>query len=94
MAETRESAGTLAIQALAWLAGHENLLEVFLGSSGAAPGDLRAQADDPAFQAAVLDFLLMDDEWIRAFCHAQGIDPVRPAQARAALPGGDLPHWT
>jgi hypothetical protein len=29
-----------------------------------------------------------------AFCDAEGLDYGQPMQARAALPGGDLVHWT
>ena len=91
---TRGQAEILALQALAWLAGQEDLLQVFLGSSGLSQGDLRARADDPEMMAAVLDFLLMDDAWIMGFCGDAGHRPEAALQARAALPGGADPHWT
>lgn len=90
----RENAETIALQALGWLAGNDELLPVFLGASGASQGDLRSGAGDPEFLASVLDFLAMDDAWITAFCDSAGLAYTVPMQARQALPGGDLPSWT
>ena len=87
-------AETLALRALAWLAGNDELLPVFLGSTGAALGDLRGRAREPEFLASVLDFLLMDDAWVTGFAAAEGVRPESLAEARAALPGGGNPHWT
>ncbi|GAB4388037.1 DUF3572 domain-containing protein [Albidovulum sp.] len=84
----------LALKALAWLAGREDLLPVFLGSSGLAAADLRRRAGEPEILGAVLDFLLMDDDWIRAFCDDAGLGYHEPMRARAALPGGQQTHWT
>jgi len=90
----REQAETVALEALAWLAGNNDLLPVFLGSTGTAAEDLRAGANDPAFLAGVLDFVLLDDAWVADFAAASGHPPGAVAAARQALPGGDLPHWT
>lgn len=90
----QESAETLGLQALAWLAGNEELLPVFLGSTGASVEDLRHGAGQPEFLGSVLDFLLMDDDWVIAFCDAVGAPYTRPAEARAVLPGGAATHWT
>jgi len=89
-----EAAETLALKALAWLVTNDDLLPVFLGSTGASEGDLRAQASDPAFLGSVLDFLMMDDAWIIAFCDAHDIAYEHPMFARAALPGGEQVNWT
>ncbi|WP_050931426.1 DUF3572 domain-containing protein [Aestuariivita boseongensis] len=94
MAMSQESAETIALQALAWLVANDELLPVFLGSSGAAEGDLRARASDPEFLGSVLEFLTMDDAWVMAFCDAQGLSYETPLQARWALPGGAPMHWT
>lgn len=88
-----DAAETLALQGLAWLVTNEELLPVFLGSTGADIGDLRARAGDRQFLASVLDFLTMDDAWVIAFCDEQGIAYDQPMQARAVL-GGDEMHWT
>ncbi|MDO9637842.1 MAG: DUF3572 domain-containing protein [Pseudotabrizicola sp.] len=90
----RESAETLAIQALAWLVANEDLLPVFMGSTGLSADDLRSRATEPEFLGSVLDFLLMDDAWIVAFCDATGLRYDAPMLARAALPGGEALHWT
>lgn len=89
-----ESAETLALQALAWVVSNEELLPVFMGSSGASAEDLKARATDPHFLASVLDFLTMDDAWVVSFCDASGHDYSAPLTARAYLPGGNLPNWT
>lgn len=94
MEHTRESAEVLGLQALAWLVGDEDLLGVFLASSGASEGDLRAQAGDPAFLGAVLDFIMMDDAWVVAFCDHVAIPYERVPEARQALPGGEQVNWT
>ncbi len=90
----REPAETLALRALAWIAADDDLMGRFLGASGAAPGDLAAGAADPAFLAAVLEFVLTDDSLVMGFCDAAGYPYAAPLAARAALPGGEVPHWT
>lgn len=90
----QESAELLAIEALSWLVGNEELLPVFLGSSGASEGDLRTGAKDPVFLGSVLDFLMMDDAWITQFCETCDYAMDFPMRARAALPGGAQINWT
>lgn len=94
MSYSQETAETLALQALSWLAGNEDLLPVFLGSTGASEADLRTQAGDPVFLGAVLDFVMMDDAWVVAFCDTHALPYDRIMQARAALPGGEQVNWT
>lgn len=90
----RESADIVALDALAWLVGNDELLPVFLGATGAGEDDLRWRTDDPVFLGSVLDFLLMDEAWVLAFCASSNRPGDAVLKARAALPGGDLPHWT
>lgn len=90
----QEHAETVALQALGWLAGNEDLFPVFLGSTGASAGDLAKAAGQPAFLGSVLDFLLMDDAWVMAFCEAENLPYEAPMRARMALPGGEQIHWT
>lgn len=94
MTYTQESAETLALQALGWLAAHEDLLPVFLGSTGASEQDLKERAADPVFLGAVLDFLMMDDAWVMAFCDEHSLPYERMMIARQALPGGEQVSWT
>lgn len=88
------SAETIGLRALGWLVGHDDLLPVFLGASGASEGDLRAGAGDPVFLGSVLDFILMDDAWVIEFSEAAGIAPEKLGRARQALPGGEAVNWT
>ncbi len=89
-----EYAETIALQALGWLVANEDLLPVFLGASGASVNDLLKNAEQPAFLGSVLDFLLMDDAWVIAFCDAESLPYQAPMEARAALPGGEQYNWT
>lgn len=90
----RDEAELIGLQAAAWLAANDELLPVFLGATGASAEDFRSGLSDPGFQGAVLDFLLMDDAWVRSFCDEAGLAYDRPFQARQHLPGGGEVHWT
>lgn len=90
----QETAETVGLLALAWLAGNDEIFPVFLGSSGASVADMTERAEDPAFLAAVLDFMCMDDAWIKAFCDSAGLGYDQPMRARQALPGGGEVNWT
>ncbi|MBV0911393.1 DUF3572 domain-containing protein [Anianabacter salinae] len=89
-----EQAEIVALRALEWLAGEDDLLPVFLGASGASEDDLRARAGDADFLIAVLDFITMDDAWVRSFCDKERLAYDLPLRARHALPGGEAVHWT
>ncbi|MEE4187660.1 MAG: DUF3572 domain-containing protein [Roseobacter sp.] len=94
MGYTRETAETLGLKALSWLAANEELLPVFQGSSGASAGDLQEGARDPAFLGAVLDFIMLDDAWVVQCCDSLGVNYNSMMQARQALPGGEQVNWT
>lgn len=94
MTPTRESAETLALQCLGWLLANEELLPVFMGSTGAGEDDLRHGASDPAFLGAILDFVMMNDDWVVDFCASANVPTDAPLHARIALPGGEQEHWT
>lgn len=91
---TSDAAETLALRALAWIAASDDLLPVFLGSTGATEAEVRERAEDPVFLGAVLDFLMMDDAWVIGFCDHAALPYERIMEARAALPGGEQVHWT
>lgn len=90
----QEAAERIAVEVLGWLGSNDDLMPVFLGATGSQAEDLRAQAADPSFLISVLDFLLMDDAWVIAFCDAAGHAYEVPMRARQALPGGAQVHWT
>ena len=88
------AAQEIATEALVWLLGDPEMLGRFLDASGLDATELRARARDPEFLGFVLDFLLSGDELLLAFCAETGHPATRPGEARAALPGGQLPNWT
>ncbi|WP_439521233.1 DUF3572 domain-containing protein [Marivita sp.] len=94
MALSQDGAERIALTAIVWLAGNDELLPVFMGSTGADESAFRDGVGNPDFQASVLDFIMMDDAWVIAFCDNEGIAYDRLMQARAALPGGSQVHWT
>ena len=94
MTMSQESAETVGLQALGWLAGNEDLLPVFLGATGASEADVRSGASEPAFLGGLLDFLMMDDAWVMSFCDSISIPYDRLMQARHSLPGGEQVNWT
>lgn len=94
MSMGRDSAEVVGLKALAWMAGNEELLPVFLGATGASEADVRSGATDPAFLGALLDFIMMDDSWVTEFCDSHAMSYDQPMRARAALPGGEQVHWT
>lgn len=90
----REAAETVAAQALAWLAGDPERINGFLVMSGLSPSELMQRAGDPRVLGAVLDHVMSDDGMVMAFCDAAGLAYTVPQAARAALPGGEVWHWT
>lgn len=89
----QDQAEIIAIQALGWLAGEEDLLTVFLGSTGLDPKDLTAAAEDVGFLGSVLDFILLDDSHVTGFCDAANLPYDLPKTARFNLPGGSSLDW-
>jgi hypothetical protein len=81
----REVAEIVAIQALSFLAGEPERLGLFLSESGIGPETLRSSASDPQFLVSVLDFVLRDDETVKAFASASQHHPTTIAAARQAL---------
>lgn len=90
----QDRAVALAVEALGWLAANDELRPVFLGASGLQGDEVAARAQDPEFLGFVLDFLVMDDAWVTAFCDQAKVPYDTPMIARSALPGGEIPNWT
>jgi len=85
-----EVAEIVAIRALAFLAGDPERLGQFLTESGIGPQTLRSSAADPRFLAGVLDFIMRDDDTVKAFSDFSQFPPPTIAAAREAL--GDTIH--
>ena len=81
------AAETLALKALTRIAGDSSALQRFLSLSGLELEELRSRAAEPELLAAVLDFLLGDDDLLRDFCASEEIDAKVVHAARRALPG-------
>jgi hypothetical protein len=93
MTMTRDRAETVALQALAWIAADEELLPQLAGATGASLADAKDRVQDPAFLAGILEFLTMEDRWVRRFCDDVGLPYETPMQALMALPGQMRPEW-
>ena len=89
-----DQAQILALKALSWMATQDDILGHFLGAAGTDVDTLKSTAGQTETQLAVLDFLLMQDDWVAEFCRAENLPPEAPMQARQFLPGGAEMHWT
>ena len=91
---TIEEAEIYALKATDWLILKQDLLEVFMGSTGVSEITIKSEFHDGVFLAAVLDFLLLDDNWVIDACQAIGLEPEAMAVVRQLLPGGEKVNWT
>ncbi|MBV1704676.1 MAG: DUF3572 domain-containing protein [Hyphomicrobiales bacterium] len=79
----------LVIETLTFIAGDGERLGRFLAITGLGPGDLRAAAGAPEFQRSLIDYLLSDEELIKALASSLGRSPEAVAAvARRASPPG------
>src|SRR5436305_15261718 len=81
----REVAEIVAIQALSFVAAEPARLGAFLAQTGIGPETLRSAAVDPQFLVSVLDFILRDDQTVKACADQAGLHPTNIAAARQAL---------
>lgn len=89
----RDAAETLALRALAWMAGQEEMASRFAAATGMPLSEASGRLQDPVFLASVLEFLLNEDRWVIAFCDAEGLRYEEPMKALVALPGGRRDEW-
>jgi hypothetical protein len=82
-----DSARSLAVSALAFIAADPDRLNRFLSLTGLGPDNLRTAAADPAFLGSVLDYLVSDEELMLAFAADARVKPEAIARAHAALCG-------
>ena len=80
-----DSARSLAISALAFIAADPDRLTRFLGITGLGPDNLRTAAADPAFLGSVLDYLVADEKLLVEFAADAGLKPEAVARAHEAL---------
>lgn len=84
----KQTAETIAIQALSFIASDVDLMNRFVGVTGIEPSQIRSAARAPGFLAGVLDFILAHEPTLIAFSQAADLDPANVARARQALPNG------
>ena len=82
-----DSARSLAVGALAFIAADSDRLNRFLSLTGLGPDNLRTAAADPAFLDSVLDYLVGDEALLVDFAADAGLKPEAVARAQAILRG-------
>jgi Protein of unknown function (DUF3572) len=85
----RSSAETIALQALAFLAGAPEALHHFVAVSGADAASLRQRAAEPEFLSAVLNYLLANEDLLIQFCAEHAL-AARTVHLAGAQLGGDI----
>ena len=83
-----ETAETLAIQALTFIAQDAERLGRFLAVTGIGPAEIRDAAREPNFLAGVLDHLAGDESLLLAFAEHAGVDPAEIPRACRILAAG------
>ena len=91
---TSQEAEIYAIKVTNWLISNQDLLDVFMSSTGVNEATIKSDFHDGVFLAAVLDFLLLDDNWVIAACDAMQLEPDAMLTARLVLPVGERVNWT
>jgi hypothetical protein len=81
----RDTAESLAIQALGYLAAEPARLGRFLALCGLEPGEIRGAAAEPGFLAGVLEYLNCDESLLLAFADQASVDPADLGRAQAIL---------
>ena len=82
-----DSAQSLAVSALTFIAADSDRLSRFLSLTGLGPDNLRTAAADPAFLGSVLDYLVADEALLVEFAADAGLKPEAVARAYAVLRG-------
>lgn len=84
-----EDAQGIATEALVQLSKDPEQIGRFLAFSGIGPEMIREAAGEPGFLAGVLEFYMMDEALLLAFCENAGLRPTMMAAARFALAGNE-----
>ena len=90
----REIAETRALEVLTWVLSEDDLIQVFMGATGASQNDLRSNTLSHEFLLSILDFVLMDDRWVISCSKFLNIDPSQIKLIRMSLDGGQEVNWT
>ena len=90
----KEIAETRALEVLTWVLSEGDLIQVFMGATGASQNDLRSHTLSHEFLISILDFVLMDDRWVISCSKFLNIDPSQIQLIRMSLDGGQEVKWT
>lgn len=90
----RQAAERIAMLGFEWISHDRELVERFVATSGLALADMSAVMATPEGLAAIMEFVLDDNERTLSLARALGCPAEDIVAARASLPGGDAPHWT
>ena len=90
----KEIAETKALEVLTWVLSEDDLIQVFMGTTGASQNDLRSNTLSHEFLISILDFVLMDDRWVISCSKFLNIDPSQIKLIRMSLDGGQEVTWT
>ena len=90
----REIAETKALEVLTWVLSEDDLIQVFMGATGASQNDLRSNTLSHELLISILDFVLMDDRWVISCGKFLNIDPSQIQLIRMSLDGGQEVNWT
>ena len=90
----REIAETKALEVLTWVLSEDDLIQVFMGATGASQNDLRSNTLSHELLLSILDFVLMDDRWVISCSKFLNIDPSQIQLIRMSLDGGQDMTWT
>jgi hypothetical protein len=82
-----QTAETIALQGLAFLAEDPGRVARFLALTGIEAGELRTRAGTPELLAAVLEHLAGDESLLLVFTASRGVPPESIAPALALLQG-------
>ena len=88
MTRDQQSAETIAVSALGFIAADPELLGRFLSITGIEASQIRQAATEPGFLAGVLDFVLAHEPTLLAFAASANLEPTELLKARRALPNG------
>ena len=83
---TVSDAEAVALKAIVWIIGDDEMLSRFVALTGCGSNELRDRITQPAFLGGVLDFLLGDEASVVAFAAHADFPPEVPLLARALLP--------
>lgn len=73
---TPDTATSIAIAGLQYLAGDEEQISRFISLTGISPDQMREAAGSKSFLIAVLEFFMGDEPTLLAFAASQNIDPA------------------